>query len=798
MLISSVITSFHVLWKNRFTTLINITGLSVGIASCLFIFMFVQNELSYDKHHSKQNRIYRVVSDLSLGGEEDKSGMSSFMLSPTLKTDYPEVEEAVRVMPLGKQTMWVDDKPYQFNDNVMSDGGFFSIFDYEFIDGDPKTALIQPQSVVITDEAALKMFGTTNNILGKMIRYARQSYTITGVIKDKKDKSHLYFSTIVSLSSLQPQMENTLKNDWFYLAQTNYILFNEKNDAAAFENKLAELRDKYIVPWLKQVNSEGKITFRLQPLTQIHLSNEYPAGYTKTGNRSLIYIFSLLAVFILVIACINYVNLAIATSGKRAKEIGIRKTAGADTGSLFRQFITESVLIVLQAVLLSLLWVQLLLPLFNSITEKSLRVPYSFSLAGYLLLLIIIIGLQAGSYPALYLARMQPALVLKSNKLPGGFSVWLRKSLVVLQFFIAVSFIICTIVVYAQMNFIKQKDMGFNKDQVLVVSIPVQDSSFVNKYEAVKQELLSNPQIMQVASSNSIPGTPSGQLIHAIETPDHQSQEKAINFMIVSPDFIPVMEMKMMAGRNFSHDIVTDQTGAFIVNEAAVKAYGWDDPLNYSLENGFGYKGKIIGVVKDFNYQSLHEPVQPLVLVLGGKLQGQLLIKIQAGHEKEVIGYIGQVWSNYSKRYPFEYFFMDDNFEKLYRAENKMMKLFTAFAVISLLISCLGLYALVTYSLEQRVKEIGIRKVMGASVSTIVTAVLREYGILVIISLCCAVPLSAYFMHKWLADFAYRTALSVWMFALAGLICAGIAVITICFQTIKAASVNPIESLRYE
>lgn len=798
MFTSSVITSLRVLWKNRFSTLINIAGLSIGIASCLFIFMFVQNELSYDRHHTKHDRIYRVGSEMSLGGEENKSGMSSFMLSPTVKTDYPEVEEAVRVMPIGKQTMWVADKPYQFNDNLMSDGGFFSIFDYEFIDGDPKTALTWPQSVVITDEAALKMFGTTTDILGKMIRYARQSYTITGVVKDKKDRSHLYFNTIVSLSSLAPQMENTLKNDWFYLAQTNYILLNKETSAATFESKLAALRDKYIVPWLKQVKSEGKITFRLEPLTQIHLSNEYPAGYTKSGNRSFIYIFSLLAVFILVIACINYVNLAIATSGKRAKEIGIRKTAGAHSASLFKQFISESGLIVVQAVLLSLLWVHALLPLFNSITDKSLRVPYSLPFAGCLLLLIVIIGFVAGSYPALYLSRMQPALVLKSNKLPGGFSTWLRKSLVVLQFFIAVSFIICTIVVYAQMSFIKQKDMGFNKDQMLVVSVPVQDTSFANKYEAVKQQLLSNPGIIQIAATSSIPGTPSGQLIHAIETPDHQLQEKAINFMAVSPDFIPVMEMKMISGRNFSNDMATDQAGAFIVNEAAVKTYGWKDPLNYSLENGFGYKGKIIGVVKDFNYQSLHEPVQPLVLVLGGKLQGQLLIKIHAGHEKDVIAFTEQVWSNYSKRYPFEYFFLDDNFEKLYRAEDKMMKLFTAFAIISLLISCLGLYALVTYSLQQKTKEIGIRKVMGASVSDIVVNVLKEYSILIFIALCCAVPLSMYYMQKWLADFAYRTSLSVWMFALAGAICIAVAAITICFQTIKAASADPVKSLRYE
>jgi putative ABC transport system permease protein len=798
MLTTYLKSSLRVLRANRLTSFINVGGLSIGLTSCLLIYMFISNELSYDRHHSKKDRIYRAVCDFSLGGEDDKSGMSSFMLSPTLKNDYPEVEEAIRVMPAGKQTMWVDDKPYQFNDNLMSDAGFFVLFDYEFIDGDPRTALTEPQSVVITDEAALKMFGTISGVVGKMIRYARQSYKVTGIVKDQKDHSHLYFNTILSLSSIHPQMENTLRNDWFYLAQANYILFKQPVDVKAFEVKLAALRDKYIVPWLRQVNSQGKVTFHLQQLTSIHLDNTYPASYSRSGNRIYIYIFGALAAFIIIIACINYINLAIATSGKRAKEIGIRKTAGANNAMLFTQFISESVLIALLAVILALLWAHLLLPVFNSITGKSLHVPYSFSLLAWILIMIICIGMIAGAYPALYLSRMQPALVLKSNKLPGSFSARLRKSLVVLQFFISASFMICTIVVYAQMHFIRNKDLGFNKDQVLVVSIPLPDTSFVNKFEVLRQELLQNPGIASVATSSNIPGASGGQLIHVIETPDHQSLEKAIDFMTVSHDMVPIMGMKMVEGRNFSKDILSDDTAAFIVNEAAVKTYGWKDPLNYRLVNGFGYNGKIIGVVKDFHYKSLHEPVQPLVMVLGGRLQGNLLIRIHAGKEKDVIAFVEHTWNKYSKRYPLEYFFMDDNLEKLYRSEQQMTKLFTAFTIVSLLISCLGLYALVTYSLEQRVKEIGIRKVMGASVITIVAAILREYGMLVLVALVCAIPMSGYFMQRWLTDFAYRTDLSVWMFALAGFVSITVASVTISIQTIRAASANPVQSLRYE
>ncbi len=798
MIFSFVKNSLRVLWHHRFNAMVNIIGLSVGVASCLFIFLYVQNELSYDKQHLKRNRIYRIVSDLNLGGEDDKSGMSSYMLSPTIKADYPEVEEAVRVMPVGKQTMWVDDKPYQFNDNIMSDSGFFSVFDYEFIEGDPLSALAQPQSVVITDEVALKMFGKTTGVLGSMIKYARQSYNVTGVVRDYKDKSHLYFNTILSLNSLQPQYEARLRGDWFYLAQTNYVLFRNETAAASFEQKLAGLRDKYIVPWLKQVNSQGKITFKLQALPDIHLSGDYATGYTKTGNKSYIYIFSILAFFILLIACINYINLATATSFGRAKEIGIRKTAGASPGMLFAQFLSESVVTALIAVVTAIVWLHLFLPMFNQITEKSLSVSYSPGFMTTLLGVVVVIGLFAGAYPAMVLSRLQPAVVVKSAKVPGRLGAWFSKSLVVVQFLIALLFIISTLVVYAQMSYLRSANLGFNKDQLLVLSVPVPDTSFMNKFDVVKHELEQHSDITNIAMTNSVPGVPTGTLIHAIETPEHQTQEKAIDFMMVSHDFIPVMEIPLVSGRNFSTSFTTDDTAAFIINETAAKTYGWKDPLNYVLENGFGYKGRIVGVVRDFNYKSLHEPVQPLVMMLGGRLQGNLLLRIKAGKEQEIIRHVETVWSKYSKKYPTEYFFLDDNYEKLYRSEKRMLMLLTIFSVISLIISGMGLYAMVTYSVEQRVKEIGIRKVMGASVINIVSRFNFEYLILMGMAMVIATPVAIYFMQRWLNDFAYRIELSPAIIIIGTLFVVALSIITVTMRVLRAAVANPVESLRYE
>jgi len=791
-------TTFRFLWRNRFVSGINIFGLAVGMCSCMLIYMFVDNELRYDQHHSKKERIFRLVSEMKLGGEEDQMGLSSYMLSPTLKKDYPEVEESIRLMPINKQTVWIDKKPFQFEDNFMSDPGFFRIFDYEFIEGDPKSALAEPGSAVINEDVARTLFGTTTGVLGKTIQYARLPYKVTAVVKEEKNNSHLYFNTLLSVSSLNPGLVTQLSNDWFYMAQTNYVLLKKESDITGFQAKLDQLRDTYILPWLKTVNSEGSIRFKPQPITEIHLDKVYKAGYSRTGNASYIYIFSIVAFFILIIACINYINLATATSGKRAKEIGVRKTAGADKGMLFRQFILESFVTTGFAIVLAMILLVFLMPLFNKLTEKSLHIPFSIPFVSIIAFLLLFIGTVAGSYPAFYLSGMQAVQVLKSRNSPGTGTNRLRKGLVALQFFISVSFILGTIVVFSQMHFMKNTHLGFTKDQLLVVSVPVADSSFVNRFEVVKSELKRHPSILKIAGTGSIPGKFSGMLLHSIEEPGKQRIEKGIEIMTISYDFLDIMDMKLVKGRNFSKEYKTDDTAAFLVNETAVRTYGWRDPFVCTLENGFGYKGKVIGVVKDFHFASLHQPVSPLVMMLNTKLQGFLLVKIAAGKEKEVLNHVEKVWGQYSHKYPMEAFFLDETFEKLYRNEDKMMQIFAYFSILSIIISCLGLYALVTFSLEQRVKEIGIRKVLGAGLPDIFMAIGKDFLFLVAVASALAIPVAGYALHHWLQDFANRISLEWWMFGGSLILVFFIAFATLIARILPAASANPVVSLRTE
>lgn len=788
----------RILWRNRFTTFINVFGLGVGLCACLLIYIYVENELSYDQHHSKKERIYRVSSEITLTGQTDKFGYSSFMLSPTLKQDYPEIEEAVRVMPVRKQTMWVDNVPFQFEDNLMTDAGFFRIFDYSFLEGNPATALVEPGSAVITDEISRKLFGTTSNVLGKTIEFTRRPYKVTGVVKDVKNNSHLYFNTLLSINSIAPQLEQQLSNDWFYMMQTNYVLFKTVEQGKSFGPKLIQFKDKHINPWLKENALQANLKYHLQALTDLHFDKEFQEEYSKSGNKSYLYIFASVAVFILLIACINYLNMATATAAKRAKEIGIRKTAGADSRILFWQFIVESNLMALAAIFLAVLLSVLAIPYFNSLADKDLSFPLSGSVALVLLGFLLFIGFVAGAYPAFFLSRMQPVTVLKSQKAKGGSGQWLRQFLVGFQFLISVGFILCTIVVFSQLYFLKNTDMGFNKDQILVMRVPAADSSFMGKFEVVKQELSQNPNILKIAGSSAIPGELSGQLFHFIEMPDHKKIEKTINIMLVSHDFIDIMGLKIKQGRNFSREMKTDDSAAFILNETAVKEFGWKDPFAPTISNGFGYHGHVIGVVNDFNFQSLHKAIEPVVMVLDRKINGNLLIKVRSGKEKETLAFVENMWKKYSRKFPTEYTFLDENFNNYYRSEEKMMTLFGWFSMLNILISCMGLFALITFILEQKVKEIGIRKVLGAGVGNIVFVISKDFIRLIGIAAMLALPLAAWAMHRWLQDFAHRISMEIWMFLATLVLVLVISIITMLAKIYPAAQANPSHSLRTE
>jgi len=788
----------RVLWRNRFTTFINVLGLATGLAACLLIYIFVDNELSYDRHHTKGDRIYRVSGEINMTNQTDKFGLSSFMFSPTIKKEYPEIEEAVRVMPVRKQTMWVDNVPFQFEHNFMSDQGFFHIFDYQFLEGNPATALKDPGSAVITDEIAIKLFGKSKGVLGKTIQYTRRPYQVTGVVKDVKNNSHLYFHTMLSINSISPQLEAQLTNDWFYMMQTNYILFRHVGDRQGFDQKLEQFTKKFIDPWLKENQLQASLKYHLEPLSKLHLYSEFLSPYAQTSHANYLYIFTCVAVFILLIACINYVNLATATASSRAKEIGIRKTAGATSGSLFRQFMAESAVISLVAILLALLLTWLAIPYFNMLADKALPFPMSLSICFVLFLFFLITGVGAGAYPAFFLSRLQPIAILKSQKAKVGSGHLFRQFLVGFQFFVSVGFILCTVVVFAQLHFLKNTDMGFDKNQVMVVRVPGNDTSFVGQFEVVKQELLQNPNIIKIAGSSAIPGELSGQLFHFIETADHEKVEKSINLMMVSHDFVDIMGLKMKMGRNFSKDITADDSAAFIINETAMKAFGWKDPFSPSISNGFGYSGHVVGVVKDFNYASLQSEIEPLIMVLDRKINGNLLLKIKPGKEAETVAFVENTWKKYSRRYPTEYFFLDDNFNKYYQKEEKMMTLFGWLSALNILIASLGLYALITFSLEQKVKEIGIRKVLGASIANIIFVSSKGYFKLISIATLVSCPIAAWAMHKWLQDFANRIGLNGSMFLVTILLVFLISGFTLLTKIIPAAQANPVKSLRTE
>lgn len=794
--------SFHILlrilWRNKLTTFINILGLALGISSCLLIYLYVENEWSFDQHHSKKDRIYRVSSEITLTNQTDKFGYSSFLLGPTLKEDYPEIEEAIRLRPVRQQTMWVDNKPFQFSDNFMTDPGFFHLFDYEFLEGNPKTALVEPGSVVITDEVAIQLFGSSKNVLGKTIDYIRRPYQVTGVVKDRKDNSHLYFHTILSISSMPPELVANLKSDWFYMMQANYILFKKPENGNGFEKKLASFKDKHINPWLKENALQGNIKFHLQPLTSLHFSSEFSDWYSKTGEAAYIYIFICVAIFILLIACINYLNLATATATKRAKEIGIRKTVGANSVQLFRQFMAESILISILAIALAMLLTFFSLPLFNGLAGKSLHFPFSISFLLVLVVFWVFTGILAGGYPALFLSRLPPLTVFKNFKISGGSGFNIRRVLVGFQFFISAGFIFCTLVVFSQIYLMKNADLGFEKEQIMVVRVPQADSSLMNRYEVVKQELTQHPDVISVASTSAIPSELSGKLLHFIETPDHIKTEKTLNIMLVSHDFLDILGMKLVQGRNFSKDFKNDDTAAFLINETGLKYLGWKDPYSPTISNGFGYNGHLIGVVKDFSYFSLQQSIEPLVIVLEKNIGGNLLIKIRKGKEAETALFINETWKKYSRKYPIESFFLDDKFNQFYQAEEKMLTLFGLFSGLNIFISCMGLFALITFSLEQKVKEIGIRKVLGASIPQIIMITSKEFLLLIGIAALLSFPIASWAMNKWLEDFATRSPIQWWMFAISGSFALLIAFFTLLIKVIPASRTNPAYSLRTE
>ena len=788
--------AFRNLWRHRVFSFINIMGLTVGMTACFLIFLYIRFELSYDSFHAKADRTYRIVSDIKTPTEVINGSGPSWAVPHHLPKEFPEVEATVRVSGASLLVRKGDVK-FQEENTLWADSTFFQVFDFKLIKGNPKAALKDQFSIVFTESAAKKYFGKSDPI-GQTILLTGEGLnaTVTGVMKDIPDNSQIKADMLVSMSTLTGNFNKGLDDQWSNYGSSAFVLLKPGTDPKVFQSKLPGFLEKYSGKAMKE--SQMYVTLILEPLKDVYLYSKRDGKNTRnTGNINNVYIFSVVAVFILLIACINFVNLTTARSTERAKEVGIRKVVGAAKTQLARQFVGESVLICLIAFGLTLALSAALLPLFNQLSGKNVSLGIFENSTNILMFFLasIGIGLLAGIYPALVLSSFKPVIVLKGRFATGTRGIILRKALVVAQFSISIALIIGTIVVYNQMKYMRSRELGFSKDQMVIIKTgndPAKD--------AFRQSLTSIPAVKSTAMSSSVPGTGNPGAYSEIENKNGDLQIANLDLYFVDFDYIPHFKIQMAVGRPFSKEFLTDTTQAMILNEAAVKMFGYasaQEAIGRRFKQ-WGREGKIIGVIKNFHFRALQEPIKPLSMRIEPGGANLVSVNISSANVPATIADIESKWKSLVPNRPFSYFFLDEFFDQQYRSEERFGKLFLNFAILAIFISCLGLLGLASYSTMQRTKEIGIRKVMGASVRGIINLLSKEFLKLVIISFFIAMPLAWYLMNMWLEDFAYRTNIGWWVFVIAGMIALVIALFTVSFQAVRAAVANPVRSLRTE
>lgn len=795
--------AFRNLIRFKAYSLINIFGLAIGLAACILILLFVKDELSYDKFNKNADRIYRVHSVGKLLGNELNMAVSPAPLGATMVSDFPEVIQAVRLSYNANMLIRYEDNVFNETGFFWADSTIFEIFTMPFIQGNPKTALDEPHTLVLTETTAKKYFGSEDPIDKIMNMEDGTPYTVRGVIKDCPANSHFHYSMFASLSSWGGGERNTF---WVSNNFYTYILLKKGAPASELKNKLPDFAAKYAGPQIQQLlgitYEEAKergynYEFVMQPLLNIHLNSHLDYEIEPNSDIIYVYIFSIIAAFILLIACINFMNLTTARSSTRSKEVGIRKVLGSNKMKLVKQFLTESVLLTFFAVFIAVVLVEIFLPAFSSLAGKNLHTDYFNNLLAIpaLIITVLVVGFLAGSYPAFFLSKFQPVKVLK-GKLTDSKSSWLRSGLVVFQFAITIVLFACTFVVYNQMLFVQNTRLGFNKEHVLVIQ---RAWSLEDHSQAFKDELLQNSNIISASNTDNLPGRQFGQTVFKPEGAQ-QSQQYPLAVMSTDYDFAKTLGLQFSSGRYFSRDYPAD-SNAIVLNESAVKFMEMKDPIGKRIElpnPGSTRFFTIVGVLKDFHYESLHQRIRPLAIFLNSGQTAYLPVRLRATDISGTISFIKDQWKKIVPGKPFEYFFLDEDFDKLYQSEQKTGQIFTAFSVLAILIACLGLLGLTIFTVERRIKEIGIRKVLGAPITTIVFLISKEFLKWVLVANIIAVPVAYYFMSNWLENFAYRTEISIWVFILSGIIALVIALVTVSSQTIKAATANPVKSLRYE
>ncbi len=781
--------------KDKWYSVLNILGLTIGITFGMFLIFYIKDELSFDKHYANADRIFRINSIIK---EADRDTMrwaiAPFPTAAALASDFPEVEQAVRFVNSGR-TMFKNGGTRLYEDKVFfADSNVFRVFNCRFLEGNPQTALQEPNTVVLSESSAIKFFGNNQRYLGKTLENVNgKVYKVTGVIKDLPKNSHFLFNILASRSTLPADFGSNWGNFSFY----TYVLLKPGTSAAAFTEKMKPMYDKYLASIFAQFNI--KIRFEAQPITSIHLHSTTVNEPEETGSMSYIYIFSAVAFFMILIACINYMNLTTARSARRAKEIGIRKVTGSNRTQLVLQFLTESTLMAFIALLISIGLIAAFLPLFNNIAGKfiSFRTLFQPDTLAILLALVIFVGLVGGSYPAFYLSKFNPVSVLKGRLSTAAGNVNLRRSLVVVQFSISMIMLICTWVVYGQLSYLRTKDLGFDKARVLTASA-VTDRDIRSAVLSFKNEMRKNPNVVSASTSNGVPGSGVSFNLFSVQT-SNGYVDKGVDVYGVDEDYLKTLGIKTAKGRSFSG--LADTLRSIMVNEKLAAAFGWgEDAIGKRIKFPGDTSGnylEVIGVVKDFNQKSLYNDIAPLILLYSPN-SNLIQLKLNGGDIPAAIAGIEATWKNIFPDIPFQYTFLDQDFDSQYAADQKRGKIFTAFSVLTILITSLGLLGLIAFTTGQRQKEISIRKVLGASVGEIIPLITKNFVLLVALSCFIAFPVAGYFMWKWLKIFPYNTGLNVSPFLLSALAVLLITLLTVIFHTVKAAIANPVKSLRSE
>jgi len=773
------------IFRNKGYSFINITGLATGLACCTLILLWVQDELSYDRFHENIDDIYRVVQDITFSDHSTTWGITQGPLGPSLEQDFPEIVLAAR-FKFDRERIKIGDQKFS-ELGAYADQSFLGIFTYPFVHGDKSTALLEPDAVVLSETLAEKLFGAENPVGKTLVFNEQYEKRVTGVFKDVPHNSTLQFEFLGQLEFTREYGYTV--DSWGNSTFSTFVLLPHGLSREDVAGKISgHLLDK---PTL-----EKNALLNLQPYKDIYLKSGLDYDFGGLGDMQYVYIFSIIAIFILLIACINFMNLATARSGSRAKEIGVRKVSGACRMHIISQFFGESAIMSFIAMAMGAALVVAFINPFNELAGKQLTFnPFiNMELGAGLLLIAILTAVLSGSYPALFLSSFEPVKVLKGAATVTRGAMF-RKALVITQFAITITLVVCTAVVYFQLDYLRNKKLGYKKDNMLYVSMTPQ---ITQDYNTIREELLRNPNIQKVTAMSNLP---TSGFWFSNSRWEWEGMEPGTELLIrgvyVDIDYVDAFDMEIVDGRAFSKDMATDTIKSFIVNETAVKAMGIEKPVGKLLGRG-DLMVPIIGVVKDYNYRSLRSPVEPLVLIPTKSYLTTMCMSVSMENVAETVSYVEGIWKQFEPERAFSYGFLDERLDAMYRSEERIGTIFRYFSVLAILISCLGLFGLASFLAEQRTKEIGIRKVLGASVPGIIVLLSKEFSKWVLIANVIAWPAAWYFMNRWLEDFAYRTDFGLTVFVLSGLLAFFISILTVSYQTIRAARSNPVDSLKYE